>query len=839
MTIKKFISVVLPTFLMLSLCSYNLRAKNFSEKTYLITELTSHNLHSNKLWSFLVSNNSSGVKLELETLGRNIVIKNSNTELKEILKKVQNLTDQDQSKIIPVFLNYNGDVSLLDSIIKSSDISKDLFFLPRGETWPSVEYLLQANRRIILFIDGNFENESRILHDIENYVFKIYANRLNSSSLIQGLHSNINLELLMIDHFEELPTVIPMARTDSRNLAPEYINFLLESWKKYGKKPNFIFVGDAIFNFDFIVDQLNSFSMIQGRVRISGKNLEQVYWKNPDILLTGGKFCFPFRGGEEVILTPYAPGYSLSPEQTIVTAEMAIPESFLIIATPLDLSENMTSKFDFDGILMNAINPTQTFEGSNFSFSQDIEKGDVLRLPENASINLGNPVKYGLRNSSFTVCCFVKFTEILEYGDNAIIGNYETGYRKGMHLVLRSGHPYFGLWANDFISEETLKPNVWYHIAWRYIIQTGEQSILVNGRNIGSSDGHSPFIGTSDIQLGSALSSGASLRGYVDNLYIWNRPLGNEEINRLYLDETIEINKNKKTINNLIFSYRKWILTVISVLILFVVYFIRIRRRRKNNSLTSNTISEPKRKNQILLFGELKAINKDGDNINNLFTPKVKELFLFILIYTFKTNIGVSTAEVNEKLWPGIPSKKVANNRSVTLNKLRKILLHFDGIEIISKNGILQLIITPPFFCDYVEAYNLCQIPEGMTRKQLMGFFQLVKRGLFLKGTNLEWLDESRGFVGNQVIDNLLKLATTYKKESKLNDIERVAQRILAYDDLNEEALFLQIWALQKANNIHLAKFNFKSFVTKYQKNMGETFSMNFNQFIAFYSNKF
>jgi hypothetical protein len=164
------------------------------------------------------------------------------------------------------------------------------------------------------------------------------------------------------------------------------------------------------------------------------------------------------------------------PEQIIVTGEMTVPESYQIMANPVHLSKNLTGSFIFDNQILNSVNQLQTFEGNNFSYVQDIKRGNVLRLPENASINLGKPENYGLRNSSFTVSCFVKFTEILEFGDNAILGNYERGYRKGLHLILRSGHPYFGLWANDFVSKETLEPNIWYHLTWRYVIETGEHS---------------------------------------------------------------------------------------------------------------------------------------------------------------------------------------------------------------------------------------------------------------------------------------------------------------------------------------------------------------------------
>lgn len=838
MTVRHLNLILFPLLLILFLGIGTSWATDFSDKTFLITELTPQNYNNKRLWDFLKENDSSGIKIDAISKNRNALINGSTTELTSALKKIQSITKEDQSKIIPVFLSYNDNVLLLDSIIKNSDISKDIFYLPRGETWPSVEYLVEANRRIILFVDGNFENVSRILHDTKNYVLKTSANQIASNSTIKSHHSNVNFELFMITDFDQLPTII-QPNMDSRNLAPDYINYLLEIWKKYGKKPNFIFVGDAIFNYDFIIDQLNSFSMIKGRVRTSGKNLEKIFWKNHDILITGGKFSFPFRGGEEVILSPYAPGYKMSPEQIIVTGEMEIPDNHSILATPLDLSEKMTSKFEFDGILLDALNPAQTFSGDNFSFSQDIERGNVLRLPENARINLGNPEIYGLRNSSFTVSCFVKFTEILEFGDNAIIGNLESGYRKGMHLILRSGHPYFGLWANDFISDETLEPNVWYHLAWRYIIQTGEQSILLNGKNIGSSDGHPPFSGTGDIQLGSALSSGASLRGYIDNLYIWNRPLGNEEINKLYLDEEIQFKEIEISQNPIISFSKIWFYIIIGIAVLLVLVFIFNRYFLKKQSSPSYILPVPASRNQILLFGEFKAINNNENYISELFTPKVKELFIYILTHTFKNGIGANVAEINEKLWSGITSNKVANNRSVTLNKLRKILLQFDGIEIIANNGYLQTKIEKPFFCDYVEAFYLCQIPEGMSKKQLVSFFQLVKRGRFLKGITCDWLDDIRGFTGNQVIDNLLKLALIHKKETNLKEVEKIAQRILDYDDINEEAIYLKIWALKEANNINLAKFNYKSYCTKYNNIMGEPLEMDFNQFLLFYKDQF
>jgi hypothetical protein len=816
------------------ICSF---AGNISDKTYLIALVNSQNCNNQSFWDAIQNNNESGLEIEVTLKSGNIYLKNSNEKFSEILKKINKLIHTDASKTLPVFVHFGNNVTLLDSIINASEIASSLFFLPQDEAWPTEEYLIQANRRVIFFVDGNFTGTSRILHPVANYALSISATENQAVAFANQQSGKVNQELMVVENFEKLNTKIP--GSVSVNLEPDYINFLLENWKKFGKRPNFVFVGTEILYLNFITSQLNSFTWIKGTIKYAGKNLEKVYWNNPEIQVTGGTFSFPYRGGEELILSPFAPGFQMVPEQIIVTGEMTVPESYQIMANPVHLSKNLTGSFIFDNQILNSVNQLQTFEGNNFSYVQDIKRGNVLRLPENASINLGKPENYGLRNSSFTVSCFVKFTEILEFGDNAILGNYERGYRKGLHLILRSGHPYFGLWANDFVSKETLEPNIWYHLTWRYVIETGEQSIFLNGRYIGGSDGHPPFSGTGDIHLGSALSSGASLRGYIDNLYIWSRPLGNEEINRLSLDETVQPEipeSNSPAISKTLFIFLLLIVFVAAAIIFYTLY----KKKKKTNihDLPAK-VNATEEVNRIELFGEFKAVDKEGTDITELFTPKVKELLLFTLIGTLKSGIGAGIQEINETLWFGIDGDKVANNRSVTLNKLRKLLLRFEGIEIVSNGGYLQAKIRKPFYCDFFDAYKLCQIPEGLTKPQLISFFEMVRRGRFMKGTHWPWLDEIRGYTGNQVIDILLNLAVIYQKENNLTGIEKIAQRILDYDDLNEEAIYLQIWALQKANNQNLAKFSFNSFVKKYEANMGEPYRLNYQQFSQHFENGF
>lgn len=812
------------------------KASDFIDYSFLVVEASSSNINSNSFWSFLQSNSYSGIEADVTERTGNIVIEENGQDFNFILGKINDLLNEQEDAIVPVFLRYSDKINTLDSVLKNSVIAEKIFYLPLGETWPTFEYLVQANRRVIFFISGNYEGESRILHDLDNYVLKISGSDITGPASVNYTSTGLNPELFMVDNLDKLP-VRSAPNTLSNNVVPDYVNYLLDVWTTFGKRPNFLFIGKRYMDYNFTVSQLGSFSWIDGTVAYAGKILEKVYWRNPEVTVTNGRFSFPIRGGEEIILTPFAPGFNMTPQQIVVTGEMEVPESYSIIATPAPLSEGIAGAFNFENEIINTIDPEKTYTGENFSFTQDIERGHVLKLPENSNINLGNPESYGLRNGSFTVSCFVKFTEILEFGDNAIIGNNESGYRKGFHLILRSGHPYFGLYANDYVSEEVLRSNIWYHLVWRYIIETGEQAIFLNGRNVGSSDGHPPFSGTGDIHIGSALSNGASLRGYIDDLYFWDRPLGLEEINRLALNENVII--SEETASQSIWdNFAVKMLLGFSILMFaFIIFYFLFRRRNKKEDPTSVVqLPGSESANQIRLFGKFQVIDNDAKDISHLFTPKVRELFLYVLIYTVRNGNGANVEDLNENLWPGISSKKVANNRAVTLNKLRRILNRIKGIEVVTQNGFLQIKTSPEIFCDFCEAYQLCQNPGEMTKTELEVFYQLVKKGRFLKETNWPWLDEIRGFTGNQVIDNLLKLATIYFKENKLEKIEAISRRILEYDDMSEEAVYMQILVLQKTNNMHLAKFNFKSFLSKYKENLGEEYPFDFEKFNKHYS---
>ncbi|MCF6358028.1 MAG: hypothetical protein L3J54_09510, partial [Draconibacterium sp.] len=179
----------------------HISATEFSNHTFLIAEGNSTSLNSNRFWQFLKTNDNVGIEIKISEADKRVTLSSTNQDIIEFLSRVQKVTENVESKIVPLFITFNGDISILDSIISSSNLASKIFFLPQGETWPSLEYLIQSNRRIILFVKGNYINESRILHRLDNYVLKISANKIMATSDIFEIESAVNNELFLIDEF--------------------------------------------------------------------------------------------------------------------------------------------------------------------------------------------------------------------------------------------------------------------------------------------------------------------------------------------------------------------------------------------------------------------------------------------------------------------------------------------------------------------------------------------------------------------------------------------------------------------------------------------------------------
>jgi len=152
-----------------------------------------------------------------------------------------------------------------------------------------------------------------------------------------------------------------------------------------------------------------------------------------------------------------------------------------------------------------------------------------------SSVKLATASQLGLTNQSFTVEAWIKGLDfpVGQYADSVIMATNENTDNNGLHLVVRNQKAYMGFYNNDLQATTTLVKNRWYHIAWRYDIDTQEQAIFVNGVLDGSTTQHAAFQGTGSVYLGSRTwGDNKFFKGVIDEVRIWNRARSASELAR-------------------------------------------------------------------------------------------------------------------------------------------------------------------------------------------------------------------------------------------------------------------------------------------------------------------
>jgi len=152
-----------------------------------------------------------------------------------------------------------------------------------------------------------------------------------------------------------------------------------------------------------------------------------------------------------------------------------------------------------------------------------------------------------LYKRSFTVTAWINSPKAAEGPyDISIFG--EGNSTKGcttdicMHLVIRSDTIYFGFWADDLGSSETLKDNTWYFVAWVYNITNNYKYIYLYGGGYSGLDSSGASANSFQLQSGTTCigsettCSGGWFNGTIANVQIYNTSLSANEIQALYLE---------------------------------------------------------------------------------------------------------------------------------------------------------------------------------------------------------------------------------------------------------------------------------------------------------------
>lgn len=804
---------------------------NYLEKEILsIDELLNRNVRG-FLLRLVVDTDSASVKM--------VTPSRESVPFSAFLGILQEFLDKNPHEVVTLFLDYNCPSFYIENELKNHHLFERIFVPEVNENWPATQTMSSKGLQLICFNMQRNQDSSPGFNYLWDYAVEPYFSTVIDPEFHGTyLRGNPGNPMMFFTGFN-LPKdttglEIPFKKMHI-NENPFLISYLINLWTKTGKRPNFIVRNQYHSVIEGVIFNLNSHNTISGNITYNSLPLSMVSWEGSNEAITSGSYAFPLLAGEDLFLKPVKPGYRFIPEQVdLKNIHANLTQNF--IALPLDLGHHLIAYYPFEKNFKDAGPKNNHGENTGVTLEQDPIRGNVAHFKDSTFIQLPNAETLGIHNHDFTVSAWIKVLQPpTNRRDITILGSQEVIYRQGLHLILRELKPYFGFYANDITGNTQLPYNEWVHVVWRYTKNTGEQAIFINGRPDRISHKHPSFMGRGDIFIGKSIQMENYMNGYLDDLAIWDRPLGNEEIWKLY-QEVVPLWQPSPSQRTGHFFY-----LVLVPALAFFSYALWKRFRR--DKTPTPTIHAPKitkqkeplaipTKNTIRLFGHFEVTDREGNDVTLLFTPKVRQLFILLLLYSYKTRRGITSEDINRLLWYGHSKKNATNNRGVNMNKLRQIIGLLDGMRI--ENQLDNWFITIDqncLFCDYGQALDFLKNKSLMKDlSALAAFYALVERGSLLMDSDEEWLDEFKGHMSSEVIDILISYSSFLSMEQDQETILKICDRIFLGDPFNEEAAEIKIKTLIKNNQMNQARYIYQWFCENYEKGLGTTFQKSFKQ---------
>jgi len=223
-----------------------------------------------------------------------------------------------------------------------------------------------------------------------------------------------------------------------------------------------------------------------------------------------------------------------------------------------------------------------------------------------------------------------------------------------------------------------------------------------------------------------------------------------------------------------------------------------------------------------------------GINTTASFSRTLKHLFLFIFLHTIKNGKGVSSAKLDEVLWYDKSGDSARNNRNVNISKLRSVLDEIRGVEVVNENSYWKISPEKSIFCDYTEILNLLRKSKSnaIVESEIHSLIALLSIGEFLPNIQTEWIDEFKSQFTNEVIDGLSTLFDHKDVKPNFSLKYHIAECIIVYDPLNDEAFAVKCSVLYHLGKKGMAKNLYDAFCREYKRVLGIDYAVTFNDTI-------
>jgi two-component SAPR family response regulator len=244
-----------------------------------------------------------------------------------------------------------------------------------------------------------------------------------------------------------------------------------------------------------------------------------------------------------------------------------------------------------------------------------------------------------------------------------------------------------------------------------------------------------------------------------------------------------------------------------------------------------------KKEQAIFLFGGFQVKDKNGNDITGEFSSMLKQLFLIILLTTFKEDgKGIAALKLEDTLWPDKSRDSARNNRSVLMSKIRHIFENIGYLNVENINSHWVMKFGDEIYCDYCEALRIIweiKKKNRWTKEEIIKLLNIVSSGEMLPNLQMDWVDTFKASFTNELIDLLIEIGNQDESSFSSAELIYLADTLLIHDTLNDDALKLKCKALVKMGKNGLAKKTYDSFAKHYQLLFGYNYNYTFDQIIS------
>jgi len=315
------------------------------------------------------------------------------------------------------------------------------------------------------------------------------------------------------------------------------------------------------------------------------------------------------------------------------------------------------------------------------------------------------------------------------------------------------------------------------------------------------------------------------------NIFSLNNPPVSKKMIAKYTSE--------KTTTQYIWAY---ILSGIFLMLIFSWYIIKRwnknKREKEKQIRTIIAVDQSTQytgiaKNSISLFGPFTVFDPDGKNISYLFSNKIRQLFVLILLHSWeKVPLGIVSEEINNILWPEKEPKKVKNTKNVAINQLRKTLLDMKGLEVVFTQGLFSISFDKDFHCDYFDFIKSLKTlnQNAGNDKAMERLVYISKKGTFLKSFNHPYFDQIKTDFEHEVLKVIPDQIKHFHKENDYAKVVQLTEILSNIEQLNELSFYYKIHAYIKLGLVDRAKKYYNNFVIEYKKVLDDDFPYTFNE---------